>query len=75
MLPSASRAPKANSSEIETQIEVAVEHRRQVLREGSANAAAAVRADRALANLKLLRARLLDQVVELLPALGHARGE
>ena len=54
--------------QVEQQIDAAAEQRRDVLREGSASAPAAMRADRALANLKLLRARLLDQVA-LLPAI------
>lgn len=54
--------------QVEQQIETAAEHRRQVLRDGPADGAPAVRADRALANLKLLRARLLDQI-EFLPEL------
>ena len=54
--------------QVEQQIETAAEHRREVLRDGPADGAPAVRADRKLENLKLSRARLLDQVA-LLPAL------
>ena len=64
----ASPTRSASSSEVDRQIEVAAEHRRQVLLQGTAKAPAAVSADRELAELKLLRARLLDQV-ELLPAI------
>lgn len=59
---------KSELKEVERQIEAAAEHRRQVLREGSANGAAAVRADRKLENLKLWRVRLLDQL-DVLPAI------
>ena len=59
---------KSELKEVERQIEAAAEHRRETLRTCPATAPAAVRADRELAELKLLRARLLDQV-ELLPAL------
>ena len=59
---------KRELKEVERQIETAAEHRRQVLREGPAKAAAAVSADREVADLKSLRARLLDQVA-LLPAI------
>ena len=59
---------KRELKEVERQIETAAEHRRQVLREGSANGAAAVRADGDVANLKLLRARIVNQI-ELLPPL------
>ena len=59
---------KRQLRQVEQQIEAAIAERRDVLREGSADGAPAVRADRALANLKLLRARIVDQI-ELLPAL------
>ena len=59
---------KRELKEVERQIETAAEHRRQRLLQGSARAPAAVSADCELAELKLYRARLVDQV-ELLPAL------
>jgi hypothetical protein len=52
--------------EIDRRIEAAAQHRRKVLLDGSAKSAAAVSADHDLVELKLLRARLLDQI-ELLP--------
>jgi hypothetical protein len=57
---------KRELREIDRRIEAAAEHRRQTLLDGSAKSAAAVSADRDLADLKLLRARLLDQI-DLLP--------
>ncbi len=59
---------KRELKEVERQIEVAAEHRRETLRARPATAPAAVSADRELAELKLYRARLVDQI-ELLPAL------
>ena len=59
---------KRQLRQVERQIEAAAEHRRQVLREGPADGAAAVRADRKLENLKLWRVRLLDQF-DVLPAI------
>jgi BMFP domain-containing protein YqiC len=68
--PAAERLAEAKRElkQVERQIEVAAEHRRQCLLQGSAKAAAAVSADRSLADLKLWRARLADQI-ELLPPL------
>lgn len=59
---------KRELKEVERQIETAAERRREVLREGPADGAAAVRADRKLENLKLWRVRLLDQL-DVLPAI------
>jgi hypothetical protein len=57
---------KRELKQIDQKIEAAAQHRRKVLLDGSAKSAAAVSADRDLADLKLLRARLLDQI-DLLP--------
>jgi hypothetical protein len=68
--PAAERLAEAKTElkRVERQIEVAAEHRRQCLLQGSAKAPAAVSADRSLADLRLLKARLADQI-ELLPEL------
>jgi hypothetical protein len=68
--PAAARLAEAKTElkRVERQIEVAAEHRRQCLLQGSAKSAAAIGADRELADLKLYRARLADQI-ELLPPL------
>ncbi len=68
--PAAERLAEARRQlkQVDLKIEAAAEHRRQVLREGSATSAAADRADRELAGQKLQRSRLADQI-ELLPEL------
>jgi hypothetical protein len=52
--------------QVDLKIEAAVEHRRQTLLDGPATSAAAVSADRMVADLRFLKARLLDQI-EWLP--------
>ncbi len=68
--PAAARLAEAKRKlkQVERQIEVAAAHRRQTLLDGPAKSTAAVNADRELADLKLWRTRLADQI-ELLPAL------
>jgi hypothetical protein len=57
---------KRELKQIDRRIETAADHRRQTLLDGSATSAAAVSADHDLVELKLLRARLQDQI-EALP--------
>jgi hypothetical protein len=60
-------AAKLEIKRVERRIDVANEHRREVLRQGDANSTAAIRADDAIAALRLLRLRLID-LVDLLPS-------
>jgi len=59
---------KRKLRQVEGAIEAATEQRRAVLLEGAADSPAAIGADRELADLRLLRQRLIDQV-DLLPSL------
>jgi hypothetical protein len=59
---------KRELKQIDRRIEAAAEHRQQILLDDSAKSPSAVSADRDLADLRSLKARLLDQI-ELLPTL------